>query len=153
MRWECYRQPCCCGNTVQEQPKHWCFINTFLASNTKHSSTRAARGKITFFPVRLNTTVYLKKLTETFNKITLNSEDLKSQAALGASQREMLCRPWPTQGLDVQTSTSKWMVRPCPLLSLKQWYCLLSRWGCKLETWISCASSLGAQAPGGLQWW
>lgn len=93
VRWECYSQPCRCGNIVQEQPKHWCFINTFLATNTKHSSTRAARGKITFFSVRPNTTVYLKKLTETFNKITLNSEDLKSQAALGASEREMLCRP------------------------------------------------------------
>ena len=40
------RQPCCCASTAQQQPKHWCVSNIFLATNTKHSTMRAAIGKL-----------------------------------------------------------------------------------------------------------
>jgi len=34
-------------STAQQQPKHRDVTNTFLATNTKHSITRAARAKLT----------------------------------------------------------------------------------------------------------
>lgn len=33
---------------VQEEPKHWCVMNTFVDTFTKHSASRAAMGKINF---------------------------------------------------------------------------------------------------------
>lgn len=49
-----------------------------------------------------------------------------------------MCRQAPPSGWDL-----------VPLPSSKQRYCFISRWGCKLETWISCASLQGAQGSDG----
>lgn len=40
---------------LSHSPKHWCFVNTVLGTNTKHSTIEAAVGKINSIPDRPNT--------------------------------------------------------------------------------------------------
>ena len=57
------RQPWCCASTGQQQPKHWCVINTFLATSTEHSTIRAAMGRINSISARPNTKLFPRKLS------------------------------------------------------------------------------------------
>lgn len=49
------RQHRCCANTAQQWPKHWGVTNTFLATNAKHGTVRAAMGKMNSIPATPNT--------------------------------------------------------------------------------------------------
>jgi len=46
-------------NTVQQQPKRWCVINTFLTTNPNHSTIWAAVKKVNSVPDRSSTTGFL----------------------------------------------------------------------------------------------
>jgi len=50
-----WKESSCCGSTAQQLPNHWCVISTPLATNTKHSTMRAAVGKVNSIPARPNT--------------------------------------------------------------------------------------------------
>lgn len=49
------RKPWPCARSVQQQPKHWCVINTVLATNLKHSSLWNAIKKVKSSSVGLST--------------------------------------------------------------------------------------------------
>lgn len=46
------RKPWYCGSTDQQQPKHWCVINSLLITNWKHSRIWAAAEEINSIPDR-----------------------------------------------------------------------------------------------------
>lgn len=43
------------GSTGQQRTTHWCLINSVTATNTKHSTMRAAIKKVNFIPARPST--------------------------------------------------------------------------------------------------
>lgn len=44
-------------STSQLKPEHWGVSNTFLATNAKHSTVKAAMGKVNSISARPNTTL------------------------------------------------------------------------------------------------
>lgn len=48
----------CCVNAPQRCPKNWCVTNTFLATNKKYSTMRAAVGKVKPISARSSISTY-----------------------------------------------------------------------------------------------